>query len=256
MADINSHLKIRRRRKLIYLRALIVFFGMGLILSAFWWLIFRSGYLSVKNIEIDGTYDIGNDEVLSYLKSKDGGFLSGYFDHNHLFGWPEHVSPGGELAQAKEIAIDKSYLQGSIRITVSERSKLGIWCFVESCYWFDDEGVLFGQAPVSEGNLLKTIHDGRSKLKEGDEVLDSLRFDNLRSVIHVLEQIGMSVKRIFVDTSKEEVSVSLDDGPTMHFSLKFPAGSSLPAIRSLVDQDKFSELQYVDFRIENRAYYK
>ena len=39
-------------------------------------------------------------------------------------------------------------------------------------------------------------------------------------------------------------------------SLRFPADDDLAVLQSLMSKPSFNNLQYVDFRVENRAFYK
>jgi hypothetical protein len=75
--------------------------------------------------------------------------------------------------------------------------------------------------------------------------------------MNVLRASGLSVQAIELnDLSLEEVDVQTANGPTIDFSLQFPADEYLPVIQKLMLQSNFDKLQYVDCRTENRLFYK
>ena len=68
---------------------------------------------------------------------------------------------------------------------------------------------------------------------------------------------GLTVEEIALhDIGLEEVDVSTYNGPVIYFSLRFNAMEDLPVLQQLLAKPNFNSLQYIDFRTENRAYYK
>ncbi len=128
----------------------------------------------------------------------------------------------------------------------------------ESCYWFDETGTLFEPAFDAEGNLLLAIHDYSQKDPGAGGIILPPRFiANLMSILTVVQDGGLRLKEIQLNTiGLEEIDVTTYNGPTIYFSLRFPAGDTSSALRSLMSKPTFSRLQYVDFRTQDRAYYQ
>jgi hypothetical protein len=75
--------------------------------------------------------------------------------------------------------------------------------------------------------------------------------------MNVLRASGLGVQDIELnDLSLQEVDVQTANGPTIYFSLQFPADEYLPVIQKLMLQSNFDKLQYIDCRTENRLFYR
>jgi hypothetical protein len=128
----------------------------------------------------------------------------------------------------------------------------------ESCFWFDNTGTLFQKAFDTEGSELFAVHDyAQTGLGVGGKILPDLFISNLISILDTIEASSLTIKEIALnDLSLEEIDVSTYNGPMLYFSLRFSASEDLPVLQELMEKPGFSSLQYVDFRTENRAYYK
>jgi hypothetical protein len=200
-----------------------------------------------------------------------------------------------ELPRVKEIKIDKQYLSHAVNISVTERTPYGIWCDSreagifeaarvaeaavvvkeedtpenasttvlpnQNCYWFDKEGFLLDAAPHAAGNLIPVVHDYSGKfLRSQTKAEDASLIANLISVFEALKMMDLSVREVRLENrGLDEVKVILESGPQLYFSLRFPAIEAVPVVMNLrrnTSSNQFSSLQYVDFRVEHRAYYK
>lgn len=126
------------------------------------------------------------------------------------------------------------------------------------CWWFDSEGVLFRQAPAAEGGTIRVVRDesGRS-LTIGARVLPASLLANLSSVFTSLVEAGVPLGEVrLTDLELQEVSVHPPKTAKMYFSLRFPASATASALQALRERPGLEKLEYVDFRVENRVYYK
>ena len=131
----------------------------------------------------------------------------------------------------------------------------------ESCFWFDASGTIFAKAYDTEGSALFAVHDySQTGLGLAQSILPSSPaafVANFISILNVVKQSGLTVKEIALrDVSLQEIDVSTYNGPDVYFSLRFDASDDLQVLQSLMAKPGFTKLQYVDFRVENRAYYK
>jgi|GEM_PF-773678 hypothetical protein len=209
--------------------------------------------------------------------------------------WPDAI-PQKELQLIPQLAsasISKDFFSHTITITVTERSPFGIWCFSAApsgasaiapgavsisattstatassstaitnsnapCYWFDNTGTIFEKAGETQGSLVYVVYDSAQKPRGlNQKVLSDEFLPSFISIINVLRSSGLGVRAIELnDLSLQEVDVLTANGPTIYFSLQFPADEYLPVIQKLMLQPGFDKLSYIDCRTQNRLFYK
>jgi len=88
-------------------------------------------------------------------------------------------------------------------------------------------------------------------------VLSDEFLPNFISIMNVLKESSLAVRAIELNNlALEEVDVLTANGPTIYFSLQFPADEYLSVIQKLMLQPNFNSLQYIDCRTQNRLFYK
>lgn len=198
--------------------------------------------------------------------------------------------------QLSELKISTHYLDHIVFIEVKERKKYGLWCqqnrlttndlepatiidnstrssFTsdvvvplrgifsadnQKCYWFDDVGMAFSESPVIESELFKRVSDfSGQEIKLGEKVMPEKFFENLKKIFKIIDVSVINSNTIKIkDMSLQEVEVDSLTDPKLLFSLNNNPEFSLSAIDSLKKSGKWGKLNYIDFRVENRAYYK
>lgn len=155
-----------------------------------------------------------------------------------------------------DLTIKKDYLNRKIEINMDERGKLGVWCLL-SCYWFDEDGIIFEEAPLVEGEIIyKIIDSSNRELMLGDRVLDENLFNNLILIFKTLEKSGLNLKTLRLENlSAQEIVVESPSMPKIYFSLRFDPDFSLSVFENL-KKTNLEKVEYIDLRIKNRAYYK
>ena len=183
---------------------------------------------------------------------------------DNVFAWPEEFSKEdlADLPAISSIEIERRIFDRKISVAVEERERVGIWCFSEvepkRCFWFDPNGILFMEGYFAEGNLIPLLEDhSREPLALGDRALEARFLPNLVSIFSALDSIRLSIREVRLsDLGREEVEAYTYEGPKLLFSLRFPAAGVPDAIRAVEKITALSKLQYIDFRVENKVYYK
>ena len=215
---------------------------------------------------------LGPDNILIWNNEKIDEFLKNY-------------------PQWAKILITKDYLEREIKIEIKERERFGIWCQKTqiargseiinadqhadpreisdlqkeisegsaSCWWFDKRGILFKEAPSIEGNLINKVDDfsGRS-LKVGELALEEKLFSNLIKIFEVLEKSDLKIKSLKLEKLElqEIIADPLNNSfPKIYFSLRIDPKFAMAALESLKNLG-LGKIEYIDLRVENRAYYK
>lgn len=263
--------RLRRRRMFLGLAVFILFYLLAL---GFLWVVLWTPIFRLKSFEIMGTSGVPKEDLVNLLRWQvmDAGWKH-VFGFDNIFVWPESL-PSEKLKYLpvlKSLEIHRDYWEKAIQISVLERTPFGIWCLMKreapECFWFDEEGVILARAPLAEGSLIPAVNDySQNKLGIGAAVLSQDQIPNLFSVFRVLAAAKVEVKEIRLeDTALAEIKVltygglPVKAGPELYFSLRFPADNTLAVLNSMraaTSTAGFERLEYIDFRVENRAYYK
>jgi hypothetical protein len=126
------------------------------------------------------------------------------------------------------------------------------------CWWFDEKGILFERSVSAQGSIIKVINDySRRDIRTGGKMISEEFITPLFSVLQVLSEAGISIKEIRLnDLDYQELQVETYDGPRLLFSLRFPPQGALAVLQNLEKRSDYGKMDYVDFRVENRAYFK
>lgn len=286
IAPYISDRKKRRKRIRAYVFTAL---GLAVLYGIFFcaqWIVLRSPLFRVDHVVVQGNSSVSSTEVIALAEasalSNHDVFRAALTFGNMLL-WPNAIS-SSELSTIPQLAtatVSKDFFSHTVTITVTERAPFGIWCFSAPpsggnaaagtasstsasfnanapCYWFDNTGTIFEQADETQGDLVYTVYDRAQRpLGLEQKVLPDEFLSNFISIMNVLKGSGLAVQAIELnDLSLEEVDVLTANGPTIYFSLQFPADEYLPVIQKLMLQPNFNKLQYIDCRTENRVFYK
>jgi hypothetical protein len=264
-------------------RKILIYGGLVLavfILASFVYAVRYSKFFKIKNINIVGIQSVSSEEFVDNLKNffTEQSKISRFLGTDNILAWGDAGADFfKKYPQFESIRIEKKYFNKEIMIVANEREKFGIWCFKtrkdaeleqsrneaeginEWCGWFDRNGIIFSEAPVIETEILNRVNDLSDRvIGMGDKVLPDNFMVNLLEIFSVLEKEDINTKTIYLkDFGLEEVeTASVNATPKIYFSLKFDPKFSLGVIDSLRKSGEWKKLNYVDFRVENRVYYR
>ncbi len=282
----EKHRKRRGRRRKFWLA--ITAIAIVLIATAVLWLFFRSPVFQIRGVTVSGASTVSASDVENLLTGSilaDHGFIKSLLGLNNILAWPSGQLASNSLRylpQLADVSVSKNYFSRSIDVNVTERQPFAIWCEMqspsgaapdglpdaatgtpaifqsESCFWFDASGTIFEKAYDTEGSALYAVHDySQTGLGLGQKILPDIFVANFMSIIDAVKQSGITVKEIALkDISLQEIDVSTYNGPDVYFSLQFSAADDLPVLQALMAKPNFKNLKYVDFRVQDRAYYE
>lgn len=278
IAPYISDRKKRRKRIRAYffaVLALVVLYGIFFCVQ---WLVLRSPMFRVDHVVVQGNSSVSSTDVIALAEASalpGHDILRGALTFNNMLLWPNTIQQSelGMIPQLATATVSKDFFSHTITITVTERAPFGIWCFSAApassatsvgssasapCFWFDNTGTIFEKAGETQGDLVSTVYDRAQSPRGLDQkVLPDEFLPNFISIMNVLKESGLGVQAIELnDLSLEEVDVLTTNGPTIYFSLQFPADEYLPVIQKLMLQSNFAKLQYIDCRTQNRVFYK
>lgn len=284
--------KISNQRRLLKLRLKVYLLGIAFIALAFGGVYFfrESEVFKITEIKIQGLENSSEEKFLSSLKpiiyqSPIARFLG----EENFLSWPNKISlPYPENLKIMRLTVDKNIFKRSIALSVEKRQKFGIWCRVirpnfeliqtnetlilddnsvglagdlsgaRECWWFDGEdGILFEEAPNSEGQLFLKISEESAETRGlGQRVLPDYLFANLKSILNAIAAMNLRVKDLKLDQKVQELAVVTFDGAKMVFSLRFSPANNLAALSEILSATPLEAVDYVDLTVENKVYLK
>jgi len=244
--------KRRGRRLKLLLIGLAVVFATAAAGASY--LFFYTDLLFFREVKIEGAVSVSRDELIP------GGPLRLY----------SLISVNDPRVATFEVHRD--YLARTLTLRVTERKPYAVWCVERAvedwgtasgtqdipsdCYWFDNEGFIFIKAPNTEGALLRSVLDasGRS-IGVGDYVLPEGMRRVLLRIFDMLTNSGVNVLRYRLEFfEKEELTAFTSLGTELYFSLRVSPEFAAEPLKVLLTAT--SSLKYVDFRSENKVFYR
>src|SRR3989338_8939390 len=261
-------LLLKKFKELLVSKYLVILSVVILSLLMFGYFLFFSNQFLIKNINIEGASEITQKQINKLLETtfnskrflilkqnKITNFPSAEFEKKLLFEIPK-----------MKIASVETKSSGSLIIKVEERQQEGIWCaygsaeILPKCYFYDTEGVIYEEAPNSiRGSLIKIIKDGRiSEAQLGSAVVDKILLEYIDNLIEILEVAHERPNYIFIKNNND-VYAGFSAGWEAQFSRDRDLLESVENLILILEEEigsRINELEYIDLRLGNKAFYK
>ncbi|MDO8443626.1 MAG: FtsQ-type POTRA domain-containing protein [Candidatus Azambacteria bacterium] len=159
------------------------------------------------------------------------------------------------------INVEKELFNG-LTVRYEKRIPVGIWCGKDNCYYFDKEGIIFKEAPVTEGGLILKIQDsGNKELSLGAQAIKAAQLKFIMDFNNKLSangQIKIIEFKIGPSADFDLTAVTANDWLIYLNQKQNPAlaASNLFTVLNEVIKNKVSNLEYIDLRIPTRIFYK
>lgn len=231
-------------------------FFLGSILTVLW-LIFISSFFNIQNINVSNNIILDRSDVEKIISN----IAPLGLGENLLILSKSRLK--SELAAAfpsiTDITIKKNLFHTLI-INFQNRVQIGIWCH-NNCYYFDKNGIIFSQAPQTEGSLILKVEDlSKSDIALGDKVLDN---NQISFITAFSGKIAENNKfKILEFKIKPNPSIDLEAITNKNWSIYLdakqePAAAANNLLTILDEAIKTpAGLEYVDLRIPSRIFYK
>lgn len=246
----------RRQRRFIFIFIVILIAALGVFYA-----LFLSGWLAVTRVEVVNAHftqaeQLKNEAEQYLFSQKILGFIN--FRNNLIFLSAKDFS--GLLLKdpaVKEFSLTKSLKDKSLTFRLRERQEKGILCLAgeeQSCFYFDDQGIVFAASPQTEGNVIFLIKDASGRLYNlGDRILTQGSFsdlvaiwDSLAARFH-LDDVQVTATDLIIKSSAGW-QIYLNSGDLARIKV---------AVQNLLQSDfDFSSLEYLDLRYLPNIYWK
>ncbi len=288
-ADLETpHAKLLKRKRTISKRKKIFFFFLIFIL-----LVIGVSYLSkvpainISEIEVNGNSVTSTEDVIESVNTIMAGNYLHLFSRRNSLIYPKNVIQKGLLEKFKRFQTADIELVSTrkLLVTVSERNGHYLWCGRElseltgeslnpDCYYLDDSGYIFSRSPYFSGNVFIKFF-GKGELASdsdpsGRQFVDEVLFIKISKLLEGLQTIGIYPYAISLSENMDfNVYISPIGGGNriftkIMFNAKNDLEKSIENLNAALLTDplktdfkkRFSELEYIDLRFNNKVFYK
>lgn len=262
-----------------YKKLLFISVFLMVSLGVFYFLL-CSSFFRVADIRINGLVTLDEQFVLEEMRIflNETKFIALKQNNWFLFssfGLQQYLQE--KFPKIGSLSISKKFPDGLV-INFQEREMVGIWCAINiktmedspvsrNCFYVDKNGVIFDEAPQIKGSLILVINDfspqdtieiGRAVIKE------SLLGKFILGKEFLEEELSLGIGAFeILEFEPEEFRVQVMAGPVegwiIYFSEIHDFNSQLLALKEILNKIPEREMrafEYVDLRVEGRAYYK
>lgn len=229
------------------LRSKLKWLILPIILGGLAYLVFYSPVFAITKIDVVGS-GVTPDDIVKYLGA-------GTVGSNILF-W----QPATDIDALKPpiFTLRKNYFNRTITLNVIERDKALVWCYEKNknCFWVDQNGVIFQNAPDTSGNLIKVVDDYTDRSGNiGDTILPADFTANFMRILTVIDKLNLSIQEIRLENlNYRELIVLLNSGPKIIFSLELDPAFTEAGIKEYKDSSSWSRIKSINLTVDGRAY--
>jgi len=253
---------LKRREKARIIKYVVSILSIGFFIGLFYVFLY-SQIFKVKSIEIK-TNESQKDRVLSAIIadiSSRHKILSILSPDNILF-WElgSDATSTIPVPDIKSVSITSLFFKKKVEITTEERKIKYVACRInQECFRMDEDGIVFKEAPNMEGYLITKIIDENNVVPIfGKPLIQNKEWQlNMFAVMNVLKANNMPVKEIRIkEYALREYEAIFNSGVRLRFDFDvFPKNfdSILKNTTKTISLDK---IEYIDFRIPNKIFYK
>lgn len=250
---------IKKEEKAKRWKAIFFWFSFTVAFLTIMWSFFFSPFFKITEIKLPENDFITTNDIYKLIISS----APLNFGENIFILSKNQIKSG--LAAAfpaiTDIGIKKELFHG-LTINFEKRIQIGIWCHSANCYYFDKEGIIFKEAPQTEGALILKIDDFEKKeVSLGDQVLSNeqltfiIKFNN-----KIIENNQFKIIEFKIAPSANfDLEAITDRGWSIYLDQNQDPvleANNLFTILNEVIKNQASNLEYIDLRLPSRIFYK
>ena len=194
--------ELKRHRRNIFLAKIGLFIIGAVVVLGGLSLLSRSQGLNISSIEISGNKITDADDIRASVEEDLAGRYFWLFPKTNFLFYPKNkiqINLYNKFKRLTSIAISAKN-ETTLFITVSERVGLYTWCGVilppvtepsQKCYFMDETGFIFDEAPYFSGNVYFKFYGGVFQNDYGN-------FKSLTSFKENIEQMGLKPTALYV----------------------------------------------------------
>ena len=226
--------------------------GVTIVVAAGWWLGF-----SITSTTIGGNKSVPSTRLVQEVRDELG---------RHA-GWGNLTMVDTDALSARlearepllsSAVVTRQWPHG-LHLAVEERKPGIIWTSAEHRYLVDSDGVVVGEANTNQTDLPVVADSSNLPVKVGDRVVSARFITCVDDLVRLIPATKLGIIGLSVPATTTEVFVTTDKSYVVKFDTTRPASESIAALTRVLAQltaTNKAPAEYIDLRIENRAYYK
>ncbi len=251
----EKQLKRRRVRLFLYLFSL----------AAAVYAPFFGGYLDARRVSVSGSEVIAPEAVEKVVSDMLGEPIAFSLQKVNLLLFSPKEAEERILAafpRLRAADVSRKFLSREIEVRVSEREPAGVACDEQRvCFYFDEGGVLFAEAPLITGAAMLTVKEtslAGVSLPQAQYPAEKLAFMT-RFKEDARERAGLTIDSFSLTNKFGDMEATVVEGFRILFTTEQDSAKQAQILKNLLAEEikeQAARLDYIDLRVENRAYYK
>ena len=225
----------------------------------------RMKYFVIKEVVVSGTVVENSDILSDFVKEKiRGNYFFVVSKRNWLF-YPQKSAELAVLQNFKRLNKAEISFEGNntLLLEVAERKPDWIWCEESRCYFLDETGFIFDEAPNFSGNVyFETI--GGGVVEEGGSAIGQYfaptgwDLAEIKSFLKALSDFAIEAESLLV-TVDGDIEVNILDNGYLKLGSNKDLNSAYNDLKNSIDGGEVSfekKYEYIDLRFINKIFYK
>ncbi len=272
-------LELKAKRRNIFIKKVFIFlFGIFIILAI---LSFLSSIkqISIQSVEVSGNKIVETKDIQSLVQDKINGRYFFLFSKKNVLFYPKvEISEALSTEFKRLVSVEPTIKDGNVlEIKVRERTPLYTWCGkdlpvnqqVEECYFLDNEGYIFDEAPYFSGQVYFKFY---GQIEGGSPIgsyIKKAEFPKLILFKELVESFKLKPKALFVDATDDAILLlpkgkASSEDPKILFKVDSHLEKTAENLHAALGaeplktkmQNFYSYLLYIDLRFDNKVYSK
>lgn len=250
--------------KFLYALIFLVFIGATI------YSVFFSQFLAVAEIKVSGTENLNPAEIRKIAENEIAGNFLGFISRNNILLASKKTIEKNILEKFKyaEKAEIKKNFPGGLDIAIEERKFNLVLCGGGECFVIDGKRTVFAKADfekneIGENNLPILYDDGNKNFSLGEVAFEQDYIDYLTGIKEKIKnELGIEMEREArtPQIASGDIRAKTVEGWQIFFDKNIPLDKEINMLKIVlenkIDQNKRTELEYIDLRTENKVYYK